>query len=128
MYLVAGLIAALGAYIVNRYLLKRFGENIIVFITPIVEEVLKTGLAVYLNAFILPTHLIFGIVEGIYDFKTSHFGISAGLLSIIWHTFFGLVTIILTQLMGHYVYGLIAAILLHYIGNNIVINSKETRR
>lgn len=128
MYLIAGLIAALGAYIINRYLLNRFGENIIIFITPIVEEVLKTGLSVYLNTLILPTHLIFGIAEGIYDFKTSHFGISAGLLSIIWHTFFGLVTIILKQLMGHFVYGLIAAILLHYIGNNMIINTKETKR
>ena len=121
MYLLAAIIASFIAYLVNQYLVGRFGAGTIIFITPIVEETLKTGMALILSTAILPVHVIFGIIEGIYDLKTSRLGTSAGLLSLIWHSTFGLVTVLVSSFMGHLVWGLIAAILLHYIGNNFVI-------
>lgn len=127
MFLMAGLSAAAFAYVVNRYLVNRFGANTIVFITPILEEGLKTGLAVFLGAAILPVHVVFGLVEGIYDLKTSRVGIMAGLMSTIWHTVFGLLTVLVANLMGNLVYGLLAAIFVHYVGNSIVVKSKEER-
>lgn len=128
MYLLAALLAALVAYLANRYFVRRFGEDTIVFLTPILEETLKTGLAVYLRTAILPVHVIFGLIEGIYDLKTSRFGISAGLLSLIWHSGFGLVTILLAKWMGNLVYGLVGAILIHYLGNSMIVRSKEERK
>ncbi|AZR74568.1 hypothetical protein BBF96_14930 [Anoxybacter fermentans] len=125
MYLLAGLIAAVAAYLINRELVQRFGVEIIVYITPILEEILKTGLAVFFHTTILPVHIIFGIIEGIYDLKTSKLGVSAGVLSLVWHTVFGLVTILLRSVMGNLVWGLIGAILLHYLGNSIIIKPKE---
>lgn len=106
----------------------KFGEGTIIFVTPILEETLKTGLAVYLRTAILPVHVIFGLIEGIYDLKTSRLGISAGLLSLIWHTGFGLVTILLGKFMGNIAYGLVGAILIHYLGNSFIIQPKEEKR
>ncbi len=125
MYLLAGIVSAVLAYILNRVLVRRFGAGVIIFITPIVEEGLKTGLAILFRTLILPVHVFFGIIEGIYDLKTSRLGTTAGLLSVLWHTVFGLVTIMVQQIMGHIVYGLLAAIFLHYIGNSIVVKPKE---
>lgn len=127
MILLAGTIAALAAFLLNRYLVGRFGPETIVYITPIIEESLKTGLAVFFNTAILPVHIVFGLIEGIYDLKTSRVGVAAGLLSLIWHTCFGLVTIFLRTFMGHLGYGLIAAIFLHYLGNREVVKPKEER-
>lgn len=127
MFLLAGLCAAAFAYVINRYLVNRFGANTIVFITPILEEGLKTGLAILLHAVILPVHVVFGLVEGIYDLKTSRVGILAGLMSILWHTAFGLITVLVAVVMGNLVYGLLAAIFIHYVGNSIVVKPKEER-
>ncbi|MCK4259953.1 MAG: hypothetical protein KAX49_13310 [Halanaerobiales bacterium] len=128
MYLLAALLAAFIAYFLNRFLVMKFGEGTIIFVTPILEETLKTGLAVYLRTAILPVHVIFGLIEGIYDLKTSRLGISAGLLSLIWHTGFGLVTILLGKFMGNIAYGLVGAILIHYLGNSFIIQPKEEKR
>ena len=128
MYLLAGLIAATAAYSVNRLLVRRFGIQVIVFITPILEEGLKTGAAYFFQTSILSVHLLFGMIEGIYDLQTASRGISAGLMSIVWHGVFGGVTIFVASFMGNLVYGLLAAIFLHYIGNNLVVNPKEEKR
>lgn len=128
MYLLAGLIAATVAYSINRLLVRRFGIQVIVFITPILEEGLKTGLAFFFRTSILSVHLLFGMIEGIYDLITAKQGISAGLMSVVWHGVFGGVTIFVSSIMGNLVYGLLAAIFLHYIGNNLVVNPKEERR
>lgn len=128
MYLLAGGVAALLAYLINRYLVYRFGAETIIFLTPILEEGLKTGMALLFRTAILPVHIIFGIIEGYYDLKTSRLGITAGILSIVWHTTFGLVTTFLPKIMGHLAYGVIGAILLHYLGNSVVINQKEDKR
>ena len=127
MFLLAGLTAAALAYLINRYLVNRFGPYTIVFITPILEEGLKTGLALAVHAAILPVHIVFGLIEGIYDLKTSRVGTLAGLLGVFWHITFGLITIFVTKAMGHVVFGLIAAMFVHYLGNSIVVKSKEEK-
>lgn len=125
MFLFAGFMAALTAYMLNRYLVYRFGSDAIVYLTPIIEESLKTGLAVFFHAAIVPVHLVFGLIEGIYDLTTSRMGLAAGLLSLIWHASFGLVTVFLTSVTGHVVYGLVAATFLHYLGNRGIVKPKE---
>lgn len=127
MYLLAGLIAAAVAYSINRLLVRRFGIQTIVFITPLLEEGLKTGLAFLFQTSILSVHLLFGMIEGIYDLQTAKKGVSAGLMSVIWHGVFGWVTIFVSRMMGNIVYGLLAATFLHYIGNNLVVNPKEEK-
>lgn len=125
MFLFAGCIAALTAYMLNRYLVNRFGADTIVYLTPIIEECLKTGLAVFFQTAIVPVHLVFGLIEGVYDLATSRMGMAAGILSLIWHASFGLVTVFLSSMMGHVVYGLVAATFLHYLGNRGIVKPKE---
>lgn len=125
MFLFAGFTAALTAYMINRYLVYRFGADTIVYLTPIVEEILKTGLAVLFQTAIVPVHLIFGLIEGIYDLTTSRMGMAAGILSLIWHASFGFVTVFLSSMTGHVVYGLIAATFLHFLGNRGIVKPKE---
>lgn len=125
MVFLAGFAAALVAYILNRYLVNRFGSGTIVYLTPIIEEGVKTGFATILEAAIVPVHLIFGLIEGIYDLKTSRYGITAGLMSVAWHAIFGLVTVWLTRMLGNLAYGVLTAILLHFLGNSIIVKPKE---
>ena len=63
--IVAGLAAAL-AFVVNRWLVRSFGNRAILFWAPAIEELLKTGLAVAAAVPIWPVHFVFGLVEMAY--------------------------------------------------------------
>lgn len=90
-WLWAGIIAAAVAWQLNKIIVRFWGEWGTIWITPVVEETIKTTGAVVLGADIILTHGLFGTIEALYDLRTSpRKGISAALASLIGHSVFGL--------------------------------------
>ena len=90
-YIIGCFMASL-SFLINRAMLKRLGPRVIVSMSPAVEELAKTGLAYWLDADILVTHMVFGLIEAIYDYRVSG-SIRAAAASITGHAFFGAVTV-----------------------------------
>jgi hypothetical protein len=63
---VSGL-AAFFAYMINRVMVSVSGDGAIKLLVPIVEEGLKTGLALAFTVSLPIVHMSFGIYEAIYD-------------------------------------------------------------
>lgn len=96
----------------------------ILTLSPALEEILKTLSAYYFAADILVTHLVFGLIEAVYDWvQTRGQGVTAALLSVIGHGLFGGVTFFTAQSAGIYV-GLAAGIVIHLIWNTVMVRLK----
>lgn len=119
--LLAGAGAAVLAWLFNPRLLERTGQWGVMFAAPLLEEILKTGLALLLGASFWVSHLVFGVIEGIYDLKVSRFGLAAAACSVAGHLLFGLAATVL----GKKVPGVIAPVaggtVLHWLWNVFVL-------
>ncbi|MDA8235810.1 MAG: hypothetical protein M0Z31_13620 [Clostridia bacterium] len=121
-FLGAGLLAAGMVWAINRFLLQTEKAVNIMFIIPGVEELAKTGLALFFNSSVLLTHGVFGTVEAIVDvFATRRKGIAAGLVSYLGHFLFGLLTILGQKELESIWAGLGLAYLAHASWNVLVI-------
>jgi len=121
-FLGAGLVAAMLAYVINRLGIRITGVRGIIFFVPLVEETAKTFSAYYLNAPILATHLVFGLLEAVYDLATSpQKGPTAGLVSIIGHSAFGGATSLAYFYSNNILLGLIAGLTIHILWNGAVM-------
>lgn len=93
---VSGL-AALIAYAMNRLIVSVFGDGAVRLLVPIVEEGLKTGLALTFAVSLPIVHMSFGIYEAIYDVLANR-GVGrsrrwlAALLAFLGHSIFGWLT------------------------------------
>lgn len=118
----AGLLAAILAYIINRLGIRLTGVEGIIFFVPLVEEMAKTFSAYYLGTSILLTHLVFGLVEAVYDLVTSpKQGLTAGLVSVLGHSLFGGATSLAYFYSNNILIGLIAGLIIHVLWNGVVI-------
>lgn len=118
----AGLLAAILAYIVNRLGIRLTGMAGIIFFVPLVEEMAKTFSAYYLGASIILTHLVFGLVEAVYDLATSpKKGLTAGIVSVLGHSLFGGATSLAYFYSDNILIGLIAGLTIHVLWNGVVI-------
>lgn len=120
--IIAGALAALGAWGINCLMVKRWGDAAVSVMVPVVEEVLKTLLAFSLTSSIFLSHLTFGIIEAIWDIKSSVRGLKPGLIGIITHIAFGLITILVWQLTGFLSLAILASIIAHITWNSTIIN------
>lgn len=123
---ISGLAAAILSYIINTKALKLLGPKAIIYVAPIIEESLKTGLAVIFGGSIIVAHMTFGIVEAIYDFfnnrgSSAFFAGMAGALS---HTLFGVITILSFRCSGSIITAMIFAIAVHMLWNRLVTGIK----
>jgi len=120
-YTIACLMAAL-SFLVNKTLLKYVGPKVIFTYGPAVEETAKTLLAWYLGADILATHIIFGLVEGGYDWLTgSRNGLKAAAGSVAGHTLFGVITVMMFGFTGAVWLAVSGAIAAHVVWNMVII-------
>ncbi|MHB1420242.1 MAG: hypothetical protein ACYCX4_11775 [Bacillota bacterium] len=119
-FLIAGLMAALGSWMINRNLINWEGNKVIISLIPLVEEVFKTVTAVSLGTSILLTHLVFGAAEGLYDLRMRGGGVPAALVSLVGHTLFGYLTTIGSNLMGNLPGGLLLGTGAHLFWNMMV--------
>jgi len=96
--ILTAVIAAIAAYGINTFIISKLGLAVLIDLVPMVEESLKTGLAVFNNVNILIVHFLFGLIEGISDFKAGER--NAALLSLGSHFLFGFMAWLLWLTLG----------------------------
>lgn len=121
-YLWAGLLAAAGAWILNRFVVKYYGDAAIIWIIPWLEEILKTGIALVFGANLVLTHGVFGLIEASHDYLVSpRWGLWAGLAGIVSHWFYGWFTETLFKQTSSWLISIFFAGVLHVLWNDVMI-------
>ncbi len=120
-YVLAVLMSAL-SFLLNRAALKYAGARAIVTWGPALEETAKTVPAFWLGADVLLTHALFGVVEAVFDWRTSPAnGVAAAALSVAGHGLFGALTVAVLHFTGSLVLALGAAVAAHIAWNAALI-------
>jgi hypothetical protein len=117
----AGALAALAAWFVNRWMVDRWGDPAVAVTVPILEEILKTSAAILLGTSIYYAHFSFGLVEAIWDMKANNNGFRPAVFSLVTHSIFGLITIIVYRLSGFLTLGITFSIIVHILWNSYII-------
>lgn len=119
--ILAGVTAAGLALVVNL-LLGKAGAMGIKYLGPVLEEVIKTGAALFFNGSVPGVHLLFGVLEAAGDYAWGGKRKSLAALSgIAAHAVFGLTTYFLIR-EGYPVYtGVLASIAAHIAWNSAVL-------
>lgn len=126
-YLLAVLMAA-ASFLLNRELLRRFGSYVVISLSPVLEESVKTLSAYYFRADLIMVHIGFAVIEAAYDWCSSQeTAWKAAILSIVGHTFFGVVTAFCWWLSGIIWLGLAAGCTVHLLWNVIMLQWFATR-
>ena len=121
-FIIAGILAAAASWVGNRAALGVIGTRVIVATAPLVEEAAKTGAALTVGASLVLTHGFFGLIEGVYDAWGSGFrGISAGLVSVVGHTFYGYTTYLIWQHGRGVILALVGGHVVHLLWNLTVM-------
>jgi len=115
-FIFTGLLASCLAFIINRYLVSRIGNQAIVYIIPILEESLKTFSCYIFGADLILVHLIFGIVEGTFDYLNNRI---AALLAVFSHLLFAYITLIIWSL-SNIVLAILITSLIHMTWNYLI--------
>ena len=122
-YVIGCLMAGL-SFLLNKLLLRYIGIKVVISYSPVVEELTKTLCSYYLSADILVTHIIFGILEALYDWfnrQSGERGFIAAVLSIVGHTLFGGITVLVFNLSGSIFIGIVAGVSVHLVWNVTLI-------
>ena len=121
-FIIAGILAAAVSRVGNRAALRVIGAKVIVATAPLVEEAAKTGAALTMGASLVLTHSFFGLIEGVYDAWGSGFrGISAGLVSLAGHAFYGYITYLIWQHRAGFGLALAGGYIVHLLWNLTVM-------
>lgn len=126
--LIAGTLAAISAWAINSFMVRRWGDAAISVLVPVAEEMLKTFLAVAFSTSILFTHITFGIIEAVWDIKANIRGLNPGIIALVTHGFFGLVTWAVLSLTGILALAIMTSIVTHIIWNSIIINNSHKNK
>jgi hypothetical protein len=117
-----GLLAAGAAWVINRFVVKHLGEIAIIGVIPWLEEILKTGIALFSGGSLLFTHGVFGFIEFLYDYFTAaRWGALAGLFSMLIHWFYGLVTLFVYKQTSSWLGGILCAGFFHVFWNYTMV-------
>jgi len=118
-YVIGCLMAGL-SFLLNKLLLRYIGNQVVISYSPIVEEMTKTLCSYYLSADILVTHIVFGVLEAGYDWfnqQNEYRGMMAAFFSIIGHTLFGGITVLVFFLTHSIYIGIVVASVVHVVWN-----------
>lgn len=119
-FLLWGLLAAGIAWVINYLASKFLGEQAVLFVSPLIEELLKTGAAWLGGAPIVLTHATFGSVEAVYDLSQPTGGVSGGITSFLGHLAFGSITELIYHETGSIWLGWLLATAAHMLWNRTV--------
>ncbi|MGE5484182.1 MAG: hypothetical protein ACM3X4_04065 [Ignavibacteriales bacterium] len=118
---VAVLISVATAFFTNRLLARALGEKRTALAAPFTEEIAKTVPAVLLHCSILATHVLFGLVEAVYDLnRSAEGGPAAAIASLGGHAVVGGATAWVAANTGSIALALGAGIVLHLAWNLMV--------
>lgn len=115
----AGLVAAAMAWLLNGLILKA-GPAGVVWLSPGVEEGLKTGLALFFGGAVLSSHITFGLVEAVRDARGGGRGRLAALAGLSTHTALGVISYFVIMGIG-LLPALAAAYTTHMLINKMVL-------
>ncbi|HHW42502.1 MAG TPA: hypothetical protein GXX25_01590 [Desulfotomaculum sp.] len=119
-YIPAGVLAAALSWVTNGLLIRFLGSRGVIYLSPGVEEGAKTGLALWFSASIPASHLVFGLVEGVWDAFKGRRGPAAGLVGVASHGLYGLLTWWLYRFTGNPWMAVAGACLVHVAWNRLV--------
>lgn len=121
-YWLAGICASGMAWIVNSYVVRRGGDRAVILAVPVLEETIKTGVALFWGTSVPYTHSVFGLVEGVHDYVVARgWGLLAGLVSMTSHWLFGQATLLIFNTSGSWLAGVLGASLLHTCLNYLMV-------
>jgi len=122
----AGLLAAIISYYLNGKALMFIGDNAVTYGAPVIEEISKTGIALLFGGNILFSHIIFGMVEALYDVLKNRGVLSytAGAAGLISHAVFGLITVYAWRIFDGPLMGIAAAVVIHMLWNHMIIRRR----
>jgi len=121
--LLIALAALMFSYLLNKWMLRLLREHAAILGASIIEEILKTLPAYFLNRPILHVHFLFGLGEALYDFASGsrHSGRWAAVLSIISHLVFGAITWLVLSKTGVIYLALASAMVIHGAWNYFIV-------
>ncbi|GBF32163.1 hypothetical protein DCCM_0354 [Desulfocucumis palustris] len=125
-FILTALAAAGISWLVNGFIL-RTGRPGIVYLGPAVEEAAKTGLAYILGTSVPATHLVFGLLEGLWE-GAGKKDLPAGFTAVLEHTVFGLVTYFIYHYTGFIVAAFFFAYVIHAGWNMLVLGINRDGR
>jgi len=89
---------------------------------PVFEESAKTILAILAGAPVPWVHVVFGLIEAAYDVVSgSRMAILAVLLSVLAHTAFGLITLVVARAAASWPLAILIAVFVHALWNRILL-------
>ncbi|WP_408955225.1 hypothetical protein [Natroniella sp. ANB-PHB2] len=112
--LLIAMLVALLAFIINRQLVIKLGNQTILYLIPLVEEVLKSGGFYLLGGNLILIHLGFGIIEGLFDYLDSTL---AAILAIVSHLLFGYLTLFIFEQTGQLLLAIVIVGIVHSYWN-----------
>ncbi|HBT47454.1 MAG TPA: hypothetical protein DEA73_06200 [Peptococcaceae bacterium] len=113
-YLLSGLLAAALAWAGNRFLFSLCKFDGLLW-GPLLEEALKTGLALAWGAPLLLVHAVFGLVEAVWELTRARGG--AALAAVAGHSLFGAAAAALWEGTGRAALAWGGGFLLHFLWN-----------
>ena len=114
----SGISAAAIAYLINRWIVNRYGLASVIYLVPLTEETLKTFLPLWTDASIFLTHVIFGLIEAVYDYSQKPEKKYLTMLSsVLSHALLGGATVFFYAQTGRIFYGWLISLLLHVFWN-----------
>jgi drug/metabolite transporter (DMT)-like permease len=119
------------SFVINRLLLCIIGSQAIISYGPVMEEVIKTLPGYYLGVNIIGIHVVFGMLEGLYDWYqcTGKWkAMLAAFFSVFGHSLFAVVTVEIFHLLGNIWLALAGGILAHLLWNAGMIRVNDRRR
>jgi hypothetical protein len=122
--LLFSLTALVLSYLVNKWMLKLFKEYAVIFGAPVMEELLKTLPAYYWNRSVFHVHFLFGLGEALYDYaaaSSKDSGRRAAVFSMISHSFFGAVTVLILGQTGLILPAMVGAVTVHCVWNAVIM-------
>ena len=124
----ASIVAALISYLVGRLLLKILGKAAVPLVNPLVEELSKSSAAlIWPQVGFVFVHLGFGLIESVKEFSRPS-GVTAAVLSIITHSFFGGLTAFVYRFTGSFMAAVSAAGLVHMLYNTFIYDLTQKSR
>ncbi|ACB83665.1 hypothetical protein [Natranaerobius thermophilus] len=101
-------------------------KALINYLSPIVEEFIKTILGFVIANTIIGVHVGIGIAEGLKDLYVDR-SWGACMASIIGHSFFGSVTLGIYRLTGYLILGIILGAVVHIGWNSLILSINQEK-
>lgn len=127
-YVIAGLMAGL-SFLLNKTLLKLVGIKTVITYSPVIEESAKTLPAFYLGADVLATHILFGLIEAVYDAMAGGENrYRAAGCSLAGHALFGALTVTFLFLSQNVWLALLGGMTAHLLWNVAMLRRAQQKR